>query len=346
MKKILLIVDTQKWAFGYLAQGIRKAAPSAYKVDVIDGQRMSRMFRELPHQLREYDAACHFSWVEAPMPTARKPIHFQRYATVVASHGLEHPYPNLDPLNLATSISTQLRNDVKAKERLPHFDRVLCVSDRLVKPAQQFSTRVVRVVPGVDDEFFSPEIIAKLRAADPDKNRRFTVGWCAQVPPEGRNNTKGAFEVLLPIMQRMGFTTPGTGEVEFIVNGRAAFNAYTRPQMQKWFSLCDVILSTSCSEGFQMPLLEGASCGLPVIATRVGGADELVRDGENGILLPVWTTKENAEIAIEAGIAAIRRLAADKELYRRMSDEARETVLRDYTWKRRSREWLEAIEGA
>jgi spore coat protein SA len=116
--------------------------------------------------------------------------------------------------------------------------------------------------------------------------------------------------------------------------------------MQKWFSLCDVILSTSCSEGFQMPLLEGASCGLPVIATRVGGADELVRDGENGILLPVWTTKENAEIAIEAGIAAIRRLAADKELYRRMSDEARETVLRDYTWKRRSREWLEAIEGA
>lgn len=345
-KKILLVVDHTRWAWFFMSDGIRKFAPSSYKVDVIDGERLGRMRRELPHQIREYDAACHFSWVDAPLPTAKKPIPFHRYVTVVASHGLECPYPSPDPTDIPSIIATQLRNDVRAKERLPLFDRVLCVSDRLMSPAQRFSQRVVRVVPGVDHEFFCPEKSEEYRKINPAGHQRFTVGWCAQIPPEGRNNTKGAFEIVVPLMKKLGFETPGTGEVEFVVNGRQAHNGYSRRQMQEWFSVCDVILSTSCSEGFQMPLLEGASCGLPVIATRVGGADELVRDGENGILLPAWNTKENAEATIDAAAEAIRRLANDPALYQRMSAAARETVLRDYTWKRRSREWLEAIEGA
>jgi glycosyltransferase involved in cell wall biosynthesis len=47
-----------------------------------------------------------------------------------------------------------------------------------------------------------------------------------------------------------------------------------------------VVALTSDHEGFPNALLEGMSCGRPVVATRVGGIAELVRDGRDGLLLP------------------------------------------------------------
>jgi glycosyltransferase involved in cell wall biosynthesis len=48
---------------------------------------------------------------------------------------------------------------------------------------------------------------------------------------------------------------------------------------------CDLFVLNSTYEGFPHVVLEAMCAGLPVVATDVGGTAELVRDGENGLLI-------------------------------------------------------------
>jgi sugar transferase (PEP-CTERM/EpsH1 system associated) len=48
----------------------------------------------------------------------------------------------------------------------------------------------------------------------------------------------------------------------------------------------DVFVLPSLAEGISNTILEAMACGLPIIATRVGGNPELVHEGENGTLVP------------------------------------------------------------
>jgi len=50
--------------------------------------------------------------------------------------------------------------------------------------------------------------------------------------------------------------------------------------------LCDVFCQPSRSEGMSNALLEAMGCGLPCVATGVGGTPEVLEDGRTGYVVP------------------------------------------------------------
>ena len=81
------------------------------------------------------------------------------------------------------------------------------------------------------------------------------------------------------------------------------------------------------------------ACGTPVVGSAVGGINEVVVDGETGILVDPHLSPEPPHDPIspakfEHGLAdAINRLANDSELCQRMAQAGRERVERHYSWR-------------
>lgn len=80
-----------------------------------------------------------------------------------------------------------------------------------------------------------------------------------------------------------------------------------------------VFLLPSQVESFGLAALEAMSCGVPVVASDVGGIPEVITHGATGFLHPVGD--------IEAMAQSVLRLLQDAALHRRMSSAAREACL-------------------
>jgi len=96
------------------------------------------------------------------------------------------------------------------------------------------------------------------------------------------------------------------------------FHGYVAP-IQAAIERAAVVVVPSMGEGFGMVALEAMERSRPVIAARIGGLGELVRDGETGVLVPPGEAEPLTE--------AIVRVAGDLELARQMGEAGRKRAL-------------------
>jgi glycosyltransferase involved in cell wall biosynthesis len=158
---------------------------------------------------------------------------------------------------------------------------------------------------GVPAAAFVVGIVARL---SPVKNHAMLLEAAAELPREfhfvliGDGPSRPGLEALarkLGIESRVHFT----GEVVSPVN------------LQQFF---DVSVLCSSSEGFPNSLIEAMAAARPVVATPAGGVGDAVVDGISGILVPPANAAALA--------AALRTLAADAALRRRLGEAGRHAV--------------------
>jgi glycosyltransferase involved in cell wall biosynthesis len=84
----------------------------------------------------------------------------------------------------------------------------------------------------------------------------------------------------------------------------------------------DVLLHTPRIEAFGLVVIEAMATGLPVVATRVGGVPELVREGSTGLLAESEQPESIAD--------ALQRLLIDRGLRASMGAEGRRVAVAEY----------------
>ena len=99
--------------------------------------------------------------------------------------------------------------------------------------------------------------------------------------------------------------------------------AVTQHQVVSLWQRAAVATLTSDSEGMPVSLMEAGACGVPAVATAVGGVPELVDDGITGLLVPAGDASALA--------AALERLLRDREVAARLGAAARCRVERSFS---------------
>lgn len=106
--------------------------------------------------------------------------------------------------------------------------------------------------------------------------------------------------------------------------------------VSRWVSCATLLCLPSRNEGTPNVVVEALACGVPVVATRVGGVPDLVRDGINGQLVPAGDAS-----ALADALAKVMSVAWNKESIC--------ATVSELTWRRlgvRNCEFLEAATGS
>jgi len=201
-------------------------------------------------------------------------------------------------------------------------------ADQLVRLYGADADRVSIVAPGVDHAFFAPGSPAGARRAariDPGGPVALYVGRIQ--PLKGLDVAIETF-ALLDRSTRLVVVGGPSGPSGLEYRDRAARRAEElgvagriswvppRPHelLASWYRAADVVLVPSQSESFGLVALEAAACGVPVVATAVGGLRTLVLDGRTGYLrdrdpaafaAAAAPVLEDRTLAAELGSAAV-----------------------------------------
>ena len=97
-------------------------------------------------------------------------------------------------------------------------------------------------------------------------------------------------------------------------------------QLPEYYAEADVFVGPSEVEGLGVVFLEASSSGLPLVGTAIGGTADILLDGVTGI-------KVETENAVELS-RAIVRILRDDELSQRLSKNARDHAVKNFSWPR------------
>ncbi len=145
------------------------------------------------------------------------------------------------------------------------------------------------------------------------------VGTIGRLQPQKDHKTfLKASSLILKKFPKVHFLIVGGGSLrreleDFTKNLEIEKNVHflgERKDIEEILPLMDIFVLTSKREGFPITVLEAMACGVPVVATSVGGTPEIIEDGKTGFLIP----PENPHLLSEAIINLLKNEELGKEM--------------------------------
>jgi glycosyltransferase involved in cell wall biosynthesis len=231
-------------------------------------------------------------------------------------------------------------------------DRIICVSEavrQVVLEREQVEEGRVEVIRNGVDPFpvsASVEEATEIRRELGIEADHLVVGMVANFNRSVKGVTRflDAVPEIVREVPSARFLLLGRGKEEKALREKAralgvepfVLFAGFRSDIHRFYAIMEVSALTSFSEGLSITLLESMRCGIPVVATRVGGNPEVVSDGVTGYLVPPGDVSSFASKTVE--------LLLDKDLRRRMGEEARRRVERYFLLGDVASRYLETYE--
>ncbi|MBM2621471.1 glycosyltransferase [Actinoplanes sp. LDG1-06] len=197
-------------------------------------------------------------------------------------------------------------------------------------------TRMTLVPSGVNVERFRPDGPAVPR--DPDRTRILTVARLVE--------RKGVEDLIraLPAVRNAELVVVGgppdgdldgdpyarklrrLAEASRVADRVVLAGAVPAHEMPQWYRSADLLAATPWYEPFGLTVLEAMACGVPVVATGVGGLADTVVDGVTGDLVP---PRDPARLS-----TALRKLAGDDMRRLGYAAAAADRIEFTYAWPR------------
>jgi len=188
----------------------------------------------------------------------------------------------------------------------------------------------ISIPNGVDTGRFAPLAPAQKKAlrsrlALPAEAR--IVIFVGRLAPEERVDLlTGIWRSVRQAVPRALLLILGSGPEEAGLKQRAGDGILflgSQPDVTPYLQAADLFVLPSAAEGLSLALLEALACGLPVIATSVGGNPEVIRHLETG-----WLTPPDDPPALTEAIVT---LLEDEKLQSKLRENARAHAVQNYS---------------
>jgi glycosyltransferase involved in cell wall biosynthesis len=202
-----------------------------------------------------------------------------------------------------------------------------------VAPASKFT--VIRLGIELDERVANGDGRTETRRYLGIPSDRFAVGWIGRMT--AIKNTEDVLTAFRGLRERGVDATlcmVGDGPDRARLERRAhelgimrdtLFLGYQQ-EVASLYAAFDALVLPSSNEGTPVSVIEALAARTPVVATRVGGVPDVVREGEDGFLVDTGDTEALAD--------RLARLASDPQLRTRMGEAARDRVLPRYAVER------------
>ena len=215
-------------------------------------------------------------------------------------------YGHIDSKRRITTVAGLVDGNIK--KVLPYLNQTIAftaVNQNLYKQLHGKTNSKGFLIPnGVDTELFKID------------RGLFTIGWTGHSGHTGKR---------VDVLKKAINSIDG---VELKIQDKSDF--IPQNKMLEFYESIDCYCCVSTSEGCNNPVLEAASCSLPIISTNTGTAAEII--------------KKNGGIIVKDNLSDLRK--AIIEMRRRSGQDLREEILKNWTWEKRANQYKKVFDYA